>query len=227
MTSYETGESGAYSLTIDPSAASERARRPTRDVTTLTVGGPVSGELDGGDPTFEAGEYHDLYVFDGDEGETVRLELSSADFDTYLGLVTPSGEEIANDDFEGDTDRSVIELTLPEAGRYRVQATSYAAAETGRYRLALTTSTADVPVERRSQGRVYGLFAGISDYRAAEHGLAVHGRGRHADSRRADRRRRHARRRRATRSSTATRRSATLARRSATSHGACSPTTRS
>ena len=88
---------------------------------------PVDGELDGDDATFEAGEYHDTYVFDGDEGETVRIELSSADFDTYLGLVTPSGEEIANDDFEGDTDRSVIELTLPEAGRYRVQATSYAA----------------------------------------------------------------------------------------------------
>ena len=72
-----------------------------------------------------------------------RIELSSSEFDTYLGFVTPSGEEIANDDFEGDTDRSVIELTLPEAGRYRVQATSYGAAETGRYRLALTTSAAD------------------------------------------------------------------------------------
>jgi hypothetical protein len=81
-------------------------------------------------------------------------------------MITPSGEEIANDDFEGDTQRSVIELTLPESGRYRIQATSYAAAETGRYRLALTTSAADVPVERRSQGRVYGLFAGISDYEA-------------------------------------------------------------
>jgi hypothetical protein len=81
-----------------------------------------------------------------------------------LGLVTPSGQEIANDDFEGDTDRSVIELTLSEAGRYRVQATSYGAGATGRYRLGLTTSTADVPVERRSEGRVYGLFAGISDY---------------------------------------------------------------
>jgi hypothetical protein len=81
-----------------------------------------------------------------------------------LGLITPSGEEIANDDFEGDTERSVIELTLTEAGRYRVQATSYAAAETGSYRLALTTSATAIPVERHSRGHVYGLFAGISDY---------------------------------------------------------------
>jgi hypothetical protein len=163
VTSYETGESGAYSLTIDPTA--ERRGSPAaRDIRTLTVGGPVSGELDAGDATFEAGEYHDTYVFDGAVGDTVRIELESADFDTYLGLVTPSGEEIANDDFEGDTERSVIALTLSESGRYRVQATSYGAAETGRYRLALTTSTTEIPVERRSQGRVYGLFAGISDY---------------------------------------------------------------
>jgi hypothetical protein len=165
VTSYEAGESGAYALSIDPSAATQRSPAD-RDVTTLTVGGPVTGELGGGDPRFEGGEYHDLYVFDGAAGETVRLELSSADFDTYLALITPSGEDIANDDFEGDGERSVIALTLPETGRYRVQATSYAAAETGSYRLALTTSAADIRVERRSQGRVYGLFAGISDYQS-------------------------------------------------------------
>jgi hypothetical protein len=164
VTSYESGESGPYVLTIDPSAAPPPGSPTTRDVMTLTVGSPISGELDGDDATFAAGEYHDTYAFDGDEGESVRLELVSTDFDTYLGLVTPSGEEIANDDFEGKTDRSVIELTLPESGRYRVQATSYTAAETGRYRLALTPGATDLPAERHSQGRVYGLFAGISDY---------------------------------------------------------------
>src|SRR4026207_325816 len=148
VTSYETGESGPYSLTIDPSG--DRTAPTTRDVTTLAVGAPgrgapggpappaataraaaapARGELDGDDSTFEAGEYHDAYVFDGAEGDTVRVELSSTDFDTYLGLVTPSGEEIANDDYAGAADRSVIELTLPETGRYRVQATSHAAAE--------------------------------------------------------------------------------------------------
>ena len=164
VTSYETGESGPYSLTIDPTPASERPPPSTRDVTTLTVGTPLRGELDGDDPTFDTGEYQDTYVFNGTEGQTVRIELSSADFDTYLGLVTPSGEDIANDDYQGAADRSVIELTLPETGRYRVQATSYAAGETGTYRLALATSAASVPVARHSTGHVYGLFAGISDY---------------------------------------------------------------
>lgn len=164
VTSYETGERGAYELTIDPAAARTPGAPSGRDLLTLTVGNPANGTLDAGDPTFEDGEYHDLYVFDGAEGDTVRIELSSADFDTYLGVLTPSGDEIANDDFEGGTDRSVIDLTLPETGRYRVQATSYSAAETGRYRLALATRATEVPVERRSGGRIYGLFAGISDY---------------------------------------------------------------
>jgi hypothetical protein len=75
VTSYETGESGAYELSIDPSAASHRSPAD-RDVTTLTVGRPITGELGAGDPTFEAGEYHDLFVFDGEQGETVRLEIS-------------------------------------------------------------------------------------------------------------------------------------------------------
>jgi len=171
VTTYEEGESGAYTLTIDPAAPSPSNSPTTRDVRTLTVGTPVGGELDGGDATFDAGEYQETYVFDGDEGDTVRIELTSSEFDTYLGLVTPSGQEIANDDFEGDAQRSVIELTLSESGRYRVQATSYAAAETGRYRLALTASTTDVPVERRSQGHVYGLFAGISDYEGEDSDL--------------------------------------------------------
>jgi hypothetical protein len=164
VTSYETGESGAYTLTIDPSTAARRSAPAARDVPTLTTDSAVGGELATDDPTFEAGEYHDTYEFDGVAGETVRLELASTDFDTYLGIVTPSGEELANDDFQGATDRSVIELKLPESGSYRVQATSYAAAETGRYRLTLTTGAPEVPAERRSAGRVYGLFAGISDY---------------------------------------------------------------
>ena len=83
VTSYETGESGPYSLTIDPTAR-QPASPATRDVTTLTVGVPIGGDLDADDATFEAGEYHETYVFDGDAGDTVRLELSSADFDTYL-----------------------------------------------------------------------------------------------------------------------------------------------
>lgn len=164
VTSYDKGETGGYQLSINPSAADETRSPANRDVTTLTVGRPQSGELENGDQELDTGEFRDVYVFDGNEGQNVRIELSSDAFDTYVGLVTPSEEAIENDDFEGASDRSVIEMTLPETGRYRVVATSYAAAETGQYRLALSTRATPMPVEQRAGGRVYGIFAGISDY---------------------------------------------------------------
>jgi hypothetical protein len=171
VTSYEKGESGSYRLVIDPAAGGQTAP-VNRDVTTLTVGQPANGELEDGDQALDTGEYRDVYVFDGTAGQSVRIELASSDFDTYLGLVTPSDEPIENDDYEGDAARSVVELTLPETGRYRVMATSYAAAETGSYRLALSRSSTAPAVEERAGGRVYGIFAGISDYRGDDNDLA-------------------------------------------------------
>ena len=153
VTSYEAGEAGSYRLKIDRTqSGSPEDAPPRRDVTTLTVGHPTSGRLEDGDQELDSGEFGDLYVFDGAAGQTVHVEMASTDFDTFLGLVTPAEDAIENDDFDGSTDRSVVELTLPESGRYRIVATSYAAAESGAYRLTLSTSTAEVPVARHSTG---------------------------------------------------------------------------
>ncbi|MEE9570112.1 MAG: pre-peptidase C-terminal domain-containing protein [Gammaproteobacteria bacterium] len=171
VTSYEPGESGAYRLTIDQVDASGGQPRQNRDVETLTVGRATTGELESGDLTLDTGEYQDTYFFEGRAGQSVSVEMTSSDFDTYVGLVTPAGDVIENDDFEGSTSRSVVELNLTETGRYRVMATSYTHAEIGRYRLTVNTQAASsTPVGEtfaggsRSGGRTYGLFAGISDY---------------------------------------------------------------
>ena len=171
VTSYEAGETGAYQLTIDQSDAPAGRPRQNRDVETLTVGVTTDGELELGDQTLDAGEYQDTYVFDGLTGQSVRVEMTSNDFDTYVGLLTPAGDLIENDDFDGSTSRSVVDLDLTETGRYRVVATSYAAEETGRYRLTVNTQAASsTPVGEtfaggnRSGGRTFGIFAGISDY---------------------------------------------------------------
>ena len=42
------------------------------------------------------------------------------EFDAYLIVTTPDGEQIDNDDYEGDSNRSLIETTLPADGMYRV-----------------------------------------------------------------------------------------------------------
>ena len=168
VTSYETGETGSYDLQIDVGDAASSATSSGRDVVRLSVGQESTGRLEAGDGQLEDGEYRDLYVFDGQAGQSIVVDMNSSAFDTYVGIITPSGEAIENDDYEGSMSRSVVELTLRESGRYQVIATSYTAGQTGAYRVALRAS--DTPVVARDDtptgigGRVYGIFAGISDY---------------------------------------------------------------
>jgi len=166
VTSYEVGEVGQYALVIDQADAQGPAERPNRDVANLAFGRAVDGTLEAGDLELEAGEYEDLYVFDGAAGDSIRVELTSTAFDTYVMLTTPDGDVIANDDHEGSTDRSVVEFDLPQSGRYRVAATSYEAGETGPYRLLVNVrpgSSQDARVVSAG-GRTFGVFIGISDY---------------------------------------------------------------
>jgi hypothetical protein len=86
-----------------------------------------------------AGNYFDTYTINGSLGDLVVVELTSTDFDTYLGLVAPSGNYSENDDFDGSTARSRIERRLDEAGEWTVVVTSYQQGATGAYQLSITT----------------------------------------------------------------------------------------
>lgn len=176
VTSYQRGESGAYELRIEAVAATATvatgagASRSTADVVAIGFGERASGELTDTDRRLQGGEYRDVYAFDGQVGDQVIVELSSSDFDTYIALIPPEGEQIDNDDADGRQDLSRVELTLRNAGRYRILVTSYAAGKTGRYQLslrrggaALAAGPAATPASA-GPARVYGVFVGISDY---------------------------------------------------------------
>lgn len=171
VTSYEPGESGDYVLTItelDP-----RTIEAERDeAVVIQLGQQVDGVLEAGDHLLSSGEYSDAFEFDGVAGEGLRIELESTAFDTYLALITPSEDAIQNDDHEGDTQRSMIELRLPESGRYRIVATSYEAGEAGAYSLSLAAADPSTLIaETEPAGRIFGLFAGIGDYPGKENDL--------------------------------------------------------
>ncbi|HEX9951182.1 MAG TPA: pre-peptidase C-terminal domain-containing protein [Rubricoccaceae bacterium] len=191
VTSYAAAETGAYRLTIDgterfgqPAAtgrgsdgavrqtsaparsgtAPTRATQPTtRQIADWTLAETFRGELDARDQRLSSGEYTEVHTFDGDAGEPVRIEMTSSAFDTYLLVESPSGEQVENDDYDGAQDRSVVEFTMPESGRYRVTATSYRADETGAYTLRVSQADAMRP-DRPAFDRIVGVFAGISDY---------------------------------------------------------------
>ncbi len=177
VTSYKVGETGSYELRMEFGGGTGEATRQ-RDVLALQVGGRTSGRLEPGDQQQASGAYGDVYVFEGASGQAVSIDMTSTEFDTYLQLQTPAGENIDNDDFEGRSD-SRIDVTLRENGRHRILATSYRPGETGGYQLALRAgSPADLPVVTAGPvvaagaGRIYGVFVGVSDYPGEDNDLA-------------------------------------------------------
>ena len=164
VTSFATGESGSYALKVTYPDAGISQMAQSDEITELAVGESMDGSLQDSDQQLENGEYRDLYSFMGTSGEAIRIELNSDQFDTYLAMVTPSGEDIQNDDFNGSSGLSVIEIPLQETGRYRILATSYASGERGAYQLSLASGSAPVSEPAQSGGKVYGIFAGIADY---------------------------------------------------------------
>jgi len=93
------------------------------------------GNLEEGDDQMEEGEFYDEYSIQAQAGQTILLDLRSPDFDTFLILQAPGGDEEQNDDWEGDSMHSRIELVAPETGTYAVRVTSFIEGETGAYTL--------------------------------------------------------------------------------------------
>ncbi len=163
VTSFSEGSTGEYSLQIDHGAANDNPSRES-NIRSLAIGQSIEGLLSEETSSRVDNKLEDTYWFAGQADETVRIDLNSDDFDTFLRLVTPSGELIENDDFEGSLHTSSISLTLREAGRYRVVVTSYDAGDTGQYEIDLQSQAMPIVSASNSGGQVYGIFAGISDY---------------------------------------------------------------
>ena len=174
VTSFAPREEGDYQINVSAITPSDSNIRENRDITSLRFGQITSGELSQDDALSNdrdnARKYHDIYAFEANANQEVSVDLQSNNFDTYLILETPSGERYQNDDFER-IGRSFLELTAPESGRYRVIVTSYNTGGTGAYELLVDTpdlpsdtNVNELVVDSSSGRRIYGVFAGISDY---------------------------------------------------------------
>ncbi|MEM0963977.1 MAG: caspase family protein, partial [Bacteroidota bacterium] len=103
-----------------------------------------------GDPTLDSGEYVDTYTVTGTGGPLVA-DLRSDSFDPYLIVLGPDGVDVQNDDYEGSLERSLVVVDTEEGASYRVLVTSYAAEETGRYRLDIRTDDAAIVAGIRTE----------------------------------------------------------------------------
>jgi hypothetical protein len=128
---------GEYTLVIQ-----DRGNAPAPRTTPIRRGQTVTGALGSTDPELDDGRWHDAYSYTGRAGERIRIAMSSGDFDTFLILGRMVDGEFqaleSNDDAEeGDGTDSVLEVELPDDGRYVIQATSFATEMEGDYRLTV------------------------------------------------------------------------------------------
>jgi len=146
VTSYASGETGAYSLTVSGGGgAPERlavAERP-RPAQPTTGWQRHTGQLAQGDAQLRSGELVDDYELSFPAGAHVRLEARSTEFDTYLIVVDPAGEQHDNDDATPGNTNAALGF-VARAGTYRVRVTSYRPGETGAYELMVRGGEAQV-----------------------------------------------------------------------------------
>ena len=109
---------------------------------------PSPGRLASGDGVLGSGEYVDEYAVRVRQGQTVRAEVTSQAFDTYVIVKTETGAQAEDDDcVDGETTRSCAELAADVDGQVRVLVTSFRPGETGEYRIAISVDGAEAPAQ--------------------------------------------------------------------------------
>lgn len=138
------GGEGEYRLTL--SEGPEPA-----GVQSIQVGATVEGQLAEGGGNNPDGALAQVYRFSGSEGQRVRIEMSSDDFDTYIELFDEARVSLAEDDDGADGTNSRLSFTLPRTGAYLVEARAFSDG-TGAYSLSI----AEIEPERAPEPLVFG-----------------------------------------------------------------------
>jgi hypothetical protein len=126
---------GEYTLTVE-----ERRPAPAPRTSPIRRGQTVTGTVEQGDAELDDGRWYDGYAYTGRAGERLRIDASSEDFDAYLvigRMVDGEFQELQSDDDGGDGTNALLEIELPEDGRYVIQVTSFTEGGGGAYELTV------------------------------------------------------------------------------------------
>jgi S1-C subfamily serine protease len=145
-------QDGTAATTVSTTGA--RSDRPPTDIALNAI---VQGRLDSNSNVLPDGSYFNSYVFDGQSGQRVAIEMRSQEIDPYLILISLDDDNfyLDDDDSAGDLNARLV-TTLPTNGRYVILANSYAEGEEGSYELRLNAATGNTstPTPPRSDGDV-------------------------------------------------------------------------
>lgn len=103
----------------------------------------IQGALEEGDLVLpQDGSLYDEHTFEGRAGQSVAIDLESADFDTFLILLDPQEQIVGqHDDVSQDNFNSTLNVSLPVDGTYTVIANGFDSNSRGRYQLLIRTPT--------------------------------------------------------------------------------------
>ena len=162
----DTGtSSGAYVLVAGvPDTSTTTNNDQTNTSQSLPVGWERIGDIVVGSTsngTITADSFLHLYYFEGNAGDQVTITMTgSGGLDSYLGLIDPSDNVIAEDDDSAGGTNAQISARLPESGWYVIIATRAGleqGSSLGAYTLTLIAGTPPAPAGGPSIGGFGGL----------------------------------------------------------------------
>ncbi len=126
-------ESGGYSVSLQAGVASRR----------IALSQSLQGEITAASPKQTDGTPYQAFVFEGQAGQSVTIDLSSRDFDPFLVLRKGGASEdlVSDDDGGGGADAQIL-FTLPSAGAYEIRANAISTSARGRFTLKLAKGLA-------------------------------------------------------------------------------------
>jgi hypothetical protein len=128
-----------------PASAAREVFNGNADPSSVDISTPpdFQGVLDDNDPRRTGGYPYDNHIFFARAGQEVTVTMTATDFDTYLIVRSPSGQEWSNDDF-GNTRTSQVTFTAATMGNYSLWASAYSTDGRGAYEVRVSTRSATV-----------------------------------------------------------------------------------
>jgi S1-C subfamily serine protease len=127
-------QNGSASTTA--SASGGRNENPPE---AISLNDTINGQLGDTSNVLPDGSFFNGYVFEGQAGQQVAIDMVSREIDPYVILISleDEGFYIEDDDSGGNLNARLV-TTLPVTGRYVILANSYAEGERGNYELSLS-----------------------------------------------------------------------------------------
>lgn len=120
--------------------------------TQIAFGQQVSGQLTSSDRRLQDGSIYDEYVFAGQAGATVVIDMISTDLDPFVMLWNQAGQSLHSDDDGGEGLNSQLTFLLPYTGVYRIIANTYGGGERfGSYTLSLRLGSGAIASQPQPQ----------------------------------------------------------------------------